>query len=344
MSLSETSQWNEIEQLEVSIHQLTNCANLVSFHGINASALGILKAHNLLTGSSLEVVALESVRREDTIVAVESLSESTKTKVAEWSAKVLSFIKNTFNKTVDFVSTLRAKITASAKTIGDKSVELLDKGVAYAKAHPYKTILGVLAAAALTVAVIRFASMSAPGVDCKGSQLKAYFDKIKTMTKSIQSPFTKVSKVQGGEDAVTSSIIEFTNNALSNTPASPQKLSALGWTKANFTNTVKQIEGLFDSFTTVMKPFWDNVIKPIDKVVSTVGFFPKVVGDKIKEKTSTRAIPWVAEKVVASVYYPIMIKLFKSLWELVKAFVVKAFEVINTTFNSLKNSKEEASA
>jgi len=289
MSLSETSQWNEIEQLEVSIHQLTNCANLVSFHGINPSALGILKAHNLLTGCSLEPLSLESVRREDTIVAVEALSDSAKTKAAEWSARILAFVKTTVNKTMDFVATLRAKINATSKAIGDKSVEVFDKGVAYAKAHPYKTILGVLAAAALTVAVIRYASMSAPGVDCKGSQLKSYFDKIKSMTQSIQSPFTKVSKVQGGEDAVTSNIINFTNNALATTPGSVEKLSVLGWTKTNFMNVVKQIEGVFDSFTAVMKPFWDNVIKPIDKVVSTVGFFPKVVGEKIKEKTSTRA-------------------------------------------------------
>lgn len=336
MSLSEIEQWDEIEQLEVSIHQSSNCVNLVSFHGINPTSLGILKAHNLLTGCSLETIALESIRREDTLVAVEALSDFAKTKAAEWSAKVLSFIKNAFNKTSDLVATFRAKISATSKAIGDKSVELFDKGVIYAKAHPYKTVLGVLAAAALTVAVIRYASMSAPGVDCKGSQLKTYFEKIKSMTKSIQSPFTKVS---GGEDVLTGKLVEFTNTSI--TPTT-QKLSALGWTKATFTNVVNQIEGLFNSFTTVTKPLWDNVIKPIDKVVSNVGFFPKVVGEKIKAKTGTRAVPWLAEKIVASVYYPIMIKLFKSLWDLVKTFVVKAFEVINTTFTGIKNSKEEA--
>lgn len=341
---SELAQWNEIEQLEVSIHQLTSCANLISFHGLNNSSLALLKANHLLCDTSLSSLGLESFTTANTQIAVESMTEAAKTKIAEWSAKVLSFIKNMANKTTDFVSSLRANIVAKSKVLLETSGEVLDKGVAYAKAHPYKTVFGALAAAALVIGVIKFASVSAPGVDCTGSQLKSYFDRIKTMTKGIKSPFSKVASVTGTDQEITSSLIKFTDTALKGAPDSVEKLSVLGWTKTNISSIVTQIESLWNSFSSTMQPFWNNVIKPIDKVVSSTVFFPKMVGDKIKEKTATKAIPWAAEKIIGSIYYPIMIKLFKSLWDLLKAFFVKAFEVVNTTFTNIKNSKSEKTA
>lgn len=339
MSFNEEKEWHDIENLEVTIHQLERCSNIVYGTGINASALGIMKATGLLVGTSLDTIAMESAKDIERDVAVEALQEATKTKVAEWSAKIMVFMKNTVNVTNDLISTVRAKIKATSQIIAEKSEKIFDESLAYAKAHPYKTILGVLAAAALTVAVIKFASTGAPGVDCKGSVLKSYLDKIKAMAKDIKSPFGKVTSVSGG-DEVTSNLIKYTETAMGRAPT--EKLNVLGWTKATFANVVRQVEGLWESFSTTMKPFWENVIKPIDKVVSNVGFFPKVVGEKIKVKTGTRAVPWLAEKVIAAVYYPIMIKLFKSLWGLVKAFVVKALEVVNTTFNGLKNTRQEA--
>lgn len=327
----------EIEDLETSIYQLSRCSQIIDGSGLNAATLGILQAHNLLNGTSLETIALEDLRVNDlTTVAVEALNEQANEKAASWSAKIVAFFTNAAERATSIFKTTLDKINITFKVISEKSEQIFDSSVAYAKAHPYRTVLGVLGAAVLVLGVIKFAGASAPGVGSTGAQMRSYTDKIRTMIKGIKLPFGKVNVGTVGEAGVATVSVE-TSSLVTTT----EKLSVLGWTKATFTNIMKQVDNLWNTFSTAMKPVWDNVIKPIDKVVSNVGFFPKVVGEKIKASTGTRAIPWLAEKMVAAVYYPILAKVFMGLWSLIKMVVLKAVELVNTTFTGLKNAKTE---
>jgi ElaB/YqjD/DUF883 family membrane-anchored ribosome-binding protein len=328
----------EIEDLETSIYQLTRCSQIISGTGLNSTTLGILQAHNLLNGTSLETIALEDLRVNTlSSVAIEALKDQANEKAASWSAKIVAFFTNAAEKATSIFKTTLDKINTTFKVISEKSEQIFDSSVAYAKAHPYKTVLSVLAAAVLVLGVIKFAGTSAPGVGSTGAQMRSYTDKIRTMIKGIKLPFGKVSVGTVGEASIPTVSVETTSLVVAS-----EKLSVLGWTKATLTSIMKQVDSLWNTFSTSMKPVWDNVIKPIDKVVSNVGFFPKVVGEKIKASTGTRAVPWLAEKMIAAVYYPILTKVFIGLWTLVKTIVLKAVELVSTTFTGLKNAKTES--
>lgn len=329
----------ELDNVETQLSQLYECERAVRNFGMNRTALQIMCSAGLMSTTALGSMGLESMNdntmsAKDSQIATEALGEMVKQKAAEWAAKVIAFFSKAIKKVTELVGSLWTKISDSAKVLGEKTWDGAVAAKNYVKAHPYKTILMVLAAAAVVVGIVGFVTGSAPGVGCTRAALASFMNKIRTMASGIKLPFGKVVTDTVGDGDIVQMALK---NMGPNVPVEGS-LGVLGWTKASFEAITKQSKHLWESFGTVIKPIWEKYIKPVERVVSAVGFFPKVAADKVKGLTGSRVLTWGTETVIGSVYYPILMRVLTNVFAMIKAIVIKAFTMVKDTFTALKSA------
>lgn len=224
----------QLEFLQDSILLQDNVINCISTHGVSKSSFLIMKSANLLTSTSLDFVSLESLDSSHNEIALESLLDKAKEKIATWSAKVLSFTKSAQLKITNLFNPLLNKLKEYSKKVIDKVFSKADGAKKYVKAHPYKTIAAAILAVLAVIGVGQFIIRGFP-LFRNASRIPQFMSTVGRMISKIKYPLGKIatSYSKGGTVLkVTIASGGFITGA--------GTIAALGWTKDKVANLYRE--------------------------------------------------------------------------------------------------------
>lgn len=337
------AQARTLDNLETQLYRLQDVSSVISSYGLTASGVELLKSTSLMTTTALESLGITALAANDQAdatkaIALEALAEDARAKAAEWSAKVVAAMVNGAKAIMTTLDPLFTKVTEMVKTLGEKTWDGAKFVGSAIKAHPYKTILIALTAAIAVVGIMSFVGTGFSATAMTNGALTTSVEKLTQLYRGIKWPFGKIkTTVTQGGLAVKATI---ENTAA--TASSMVDADKAGWTTSTIKAVSSQTKTLYTLFTTAMKPVWENVIKPTEKVVSGVAFMPKIAGEQVFSKTGARSARWATEYVLSSLYYPILRTVVTNVYTFVRDIVVKTVEMIITTFRNLSRKTEEA--
>lgn len=229
-----------IENLGQEMMKIENSIVAIEAYGINPSAMAILQTTGLLSDTVLEAVGIESLgyagpKSDETAIALEALSDKADGKKTSWAAKIVSMATTVGSKVMGVLGSIWNKITGVVKSVSGFAWDKVKAGAAIVKAHPYKTIIVIVAAIAATAGIAAFvganlpATMSATGATGKGAEaLVKFSESVASKVNAIKWPFGKVAAevTEKGSMALT-----VTSNV-----AAPEAtaLAKTGWTATVF--------------------------------------------------------------------------------------------------------------
>lgn len=229
-----------IESLGQEMAMIENSIVAIESYGINPSAMAILQTTGLLSDTVLEAVGIESLgyagpKSDETAIALEALSDKADGKKTSWAAKIVSMATTVGSKVMGVLGSIWNKITGVTKAVAGYTWDKAKAGAAVVKAHPYKTIIVIVAAIAATAGIAAFvganlpATMSATGATGKGAEaLVKFSESVASKVNAIKWPFGKVAAevTEKGSMALT-----VTSNV-----AAPEAtaLAKTGWTATVF--------------------------------------------------------------------------------------------------------------
>jgi hypothetical protein len=199
------------------------------------------------------------------------------------------------------------------------------------KAHPYKTVLAALAAAATVSGIVMYVGTSLPpGVITRGA-LDTFMKKLTVMYHSVKFPGKAIYTTASKDGNLIFATVEKAGSMELTTATA----SKMGWTASSVRAIGNYATKVWNSFKTASKAIWEHVIKPVEKVAADILFVPKDLAAKVNEKTSMRTSVWIIEKIAGAAYYSILFKIVTNLYHVVKDIVVNAFRTVRDTFTSL---------
>lgn len=321
---------SDLDEIEKSITTLCLISDGVEKYGINQTSLYILKRHHLLSGASLSTLAIESINDSTQVTALEALSEDIKEKSAQWAAKVVGLFKDGSKAITDKLTTLLESVKEKAALLTDKAWDVAKDTKDLVVAHPYKTILIALSAAVAIFGIVSFVGTSLPVGVVTNGQLHTFMMRLRTMYHGINLPFGKITTT-----AVSDGRLVFATVETANKVNSAAQTGLGGWSvqavKAVLSQTDKVVSGVKKGFEVL----WNRALKPGEKVLSGVLFAPKDFKEFVVNKTGARSAGWVLDQVVPALYYSILYKLLRNLYDITKDIVFKTIKMIKDTFTSL---------
>ena len=229
-----------LESLSSEIEHLTNLAGAIEQYGISPGMMLVADRDGLLASTFISIPATESMvqpyrpNSATSTTALEGVMDAIKSKTSEWAAKAGSSVKSLGTKAGAMVMRMAkgaadlVKWTAMLPWNATKAV------AAKVKAHPYKTIVVVLAAIAAVAGVL--ALIWAFPETAEG--IAAWGVKVKRAVESLKYP--------GGGFKVTAEggVLEakWVGTAADGTrmyTTDAESLSVLGWTKASLVGAAK---------------------------------------------------------------------------------------------------------
>lgn len=324
----------EIEILEEHIRKIYQTQEALRLHGLNQTSFSLLGAVGLLSGSSLESIAIESLNDESFAVAqtaaLEALDKSANEKAVSWSAKILTFVKDGTQTILDRISSIWSTIKEKAAALTQSGWDMTKATGAEVKAHPYKTIALVLGAAAMAFGIASFVGRGFPIGNVTLSQMTSFTSKLDAMYRKVTWPFGKVITTLSPDGTVVKAVIENVVNKIGSA-----SVTTLGWTSAGVSAITKNVERIVDGTTSSLKSVWDHILKPAGQVVDRVMFAPKDIKDAVVAKTGVRTLGLVTEKLTGAAYYSILFKISSNLYQFIKDVTEKALQMVKDTFTSL---------
>jgi hypothetical protein len=342
-----------IDMLGLEMEQLAGAALAIENFGINPSSLGVLQATGLLSGTSLDALALESMSgaaEAETDLALEALGEKIKEKAGAWSAKILNFTKNVGSKTLAVITGLWNTVSNTAKSLTASAWDKTKAAGAVIKAHPYKTLAAVAASIAVVASILVLVTGGAPAVGAKVDVIKSFLMKIVDNIKKINFPGAKITaKLNAAGDRI---VIETIKAGLVVEQAA---VSALGWTET----AVKAIGSQLGRAVTHVKDGWGALGTKATKLGGTVVDVAKTTGKAVN--AGARGAGFGAQAATGSAlksagasanlvkdastaagimgaagYYAYLIGVLTSCYQLTKFVVIGGLRMVSSTFSALK--------
>lgn len=188
----------ELDSLEAEMNTLAQSMFAVETYGINPTAVHIMRTTGLLEGTSIASLGLEAFGYEapdhpDSQMALEALGEKMKEKAAQWSAKIVSMASSFGTKVMGVLNPIWEKITASVTTLSSAAWDKAKAAGKVVKAHPYKTIIGVILAVAAAAGVVLYGAQAMPAITAKQAQVTKYVTDMVSSINKIKNPFGSVS-------------------------------------------------------------------------------------------------------------------------------------------------------
>lgn len=191
-----------IESLGQEMSMIENSIVAIESYGINPSAMAILQTTGLLSDTVLEAVGIESLgyagpKSDETAIALEALADKGEAKKTSWAAKIVSMAKGVADKVMSVLGGIWNKITSVTKAVAGYTWDKVKAGAAVVKAHPYKTIIAVVAAIAAVAGIVAFTATSGPAVLAvpagKGVNAMIKFSEaVASKVNAIKWPFGKI--------------------------------------------------------------------------------------------------------------------------------------------------------
>jgi ElaB/YqjD/DUF883 family membrane-anchored ribosome-binding protein len=238
---------SEIEAMSSTIQQLMDSSSALEQFGIDRTSVMILRATDLLAGTSFDAIAMESMNvhtnhKEATVLAIESLDEKASDTTTKWSTRILTSIKETSGKVLAILSPIFTKISSAARTISHKVWDVTKAAGRTIKAHPFKTILVVLAAITAAAGIVVYFGGNLPLPNSTKESVEVFRNKITSMASNIKWPFVRsaptISPVTPSSSGWTSQILVNgkwvdSGEAIAGLKAGPSNTASnLGWTKS----------------------------------------------------------------------------------------------------------------
>ena len=225
-----------VESLQMQIEHLQNLYSAIEQFGISPGMMQVADRDGLLSSTFSMIAATETLAgpysptASTSVAALEGIGEAIKNKVTEWAVKAGSAAKSLAVKAGHLLSTAASKVADLGRWVGSKTWNATKALGRTVKAHPYKTaaiVVGTIVAVAAVVALC-VAFPAAPAA------VVGWFGKIKTALASIKSPFGAISARIEKKRMIAQWVKagSFDMGAGDASAMVPERISALGWTKA----------------------------------------------------------------------------------------------------------------
>lgn len=334
----------ELDQLGTEVLQLGNTAHAIETFGLNPAAVEIMSATGLLSGTSLNAIALESVNDN---MALESILDSLKDKMTTWSAKVLNLFSETGGKVLTTLKGLWTRLKASTEVVKKKVFDTTDKAQRYAKAHPYKTLAAALTAAVAVTGIVAFAARGLPSYR-NAKELPRFMEKLVEMIGKIRWPFGPVvpKLINGGKKiAVTA--------AAATAAAGVATIAKLGWSRMNVESLDHTFDKIYDGIVDgwkhsqektvrVLKDGW-TIAKGMYRGITmgaSVGYNSGIEGphERMTNAENAKHMLDGVGGILLATFAVGVVSVGYVLYHLVRTIVCGAFRLVNATMNALSNS------
>ena len=316
----------KIDDVEQEVEQLFRQAQHIETVGLTATDLKILQKNNLLNGTALEYFIPELFNdsyfdNHESDIALEALSTKIKDKMIEWSAKILSFIKNLQTKITkalgDLWQTLEERLSSLTQMAWDKTKALNEE----IKVHPYKTAALVVASIVAVAAIIAF---TGPALSTGKDALSNLTLRLKAALDAFKSPIMTVS-TQVSE----SGVLKATVDSVTNVEAVTATASKLSWSQTAVKLLMNQLKAAWRQIVSGIGVIGSKAIGLIKWVNATGGDGPKILGEKIAEKTGSKLLGWAVHKPLEKAY-------LAALWSILGIIGLLLYKVLNKSFVFLK--------
>lgn len=337
-----------LERLEAELEMLGQSVFAVETYGINPTAVHIMRTTGLLEGTSIASLGLEAFGFEapdhpDSLMALEALGEKIKEKAAQWSAKIVSLASSFGTKVMGVLEPIWDKITGSIKTLSGAAWDKAKATGKVVKAHPYKTLIGVILAVAATAGVVLWAGGSLPALTAKGPQVTKFVNDLAGKINKIKWPFGNVSATVAEGGAKLKTVVT-TNGAAAKGVA----LNALDWTGSMVTSAGSQLGRAWTVTKQGVGAFGERALK----VGQAVGKFyvdtsvEAGLGVKsfVEKKTGLGPVGVVAGGLTTYAVGQFLVNIAIGLTKLVYQIIAGGLRIIAATLNALVGGTRTAAA
>lgn len=330
------SETNQAQEIGITLERLSGAFTAIEHYGITTTSMSILRAAGLTAGTSLDAIALESLTGNDNQInedALEALSDSFKEKAAQYSAKILSVVSTGASKFWSVIETVAGKIKDTVAKLGDKAWDEVKAGGNYVKAHPVKTIVGILGAMAAVATLMIYSASNLPGAGQSREIYKAFSTKINGMIGKIPWPFGKVTSVVDDASRFKIDVVFPPRNA-ANIP-----VAEMGWNyKAamaigqHVDKTVAAVKHGLGVFGTKL----GNGVKAAGhSAFGKIAEFRRVAPQKVYQMTGSAEAATATSFALGGIFFSTILSLCWAMWRLVKKIVIGGLRLIYSTLTSL---------
>lgn len=336
----------EIEDLETEMQMLTQSMIAIETYGVNPTAISILKTTGLLNGTAIESLGLEAFGYEagnhpESQMALEALGEKVKEKAAQWSAKILAVATTVGTKVMSALEAIWDKTKSATARITSAAWDKAKAAGKVVKAHPYKTIIGVISAIAAVAGVCVFGGQYLPALSAPGQAVTKFTTAMVAKINAIKWPFGSITAkvAEGGAKFVTT--VE-----TGATAAKGVAIESLDWTASMVKAAGGQIGRAWNATKTGVTAFGTRATKVGNSVKTTMASAAKFTEDAVGSTTllvrakSAKAMGSAkAGAAVAGVYGMVAVNAITSaamsLVKLLYRVVAAGLRIITNTFNAL---------
>jgi ElaB/YqjD/DUF883 family membrane-anchored ribosome-binding protein len=336
-----------IESLVNEISMLAGAQDAIAAHGFNPTAAAIMQTTGLLSGTSLDTIALESINftngeSDESKMALETLGDKIKEKGAQWAAKIVSVAKNTGDKIMGVLTPLYTKITGLISSAASASWDGAKAAGRTVKAHPYKTAAAVVAAVVAVAGVVAFAS-GAPAAGAKVDVLRKFSNDLLGKVRGVKWPFGSF----GGKVADDGVLrLTFDPNAASREFLHSGPVDKLGWTQTTVKVLGAQLTKAFDMIKHAWSAFGARAAKIASSSADAIKTGAAAALDTKAGKAATVAggvallsahVRGTAEAWISAIsgYVRGFVAQTMAMFQITRWVVVTGFRMIQATLNAI---------
>lgn len=292
------------------IHEQEHISTLNDMY-YTVSKLGYTASYSLYNSN----MGLESINTiTSTEMALESIREGIKNHLIKWSAKILTFIKNSTLGLSKKFSSLMTSTTNKLATIKKGSYNTLKSTKEYVKAHPYKTAAIAVATIATLFGIIGFATGSFPIAGSR-AVVTSYLESVATKINKLKSPLCNIKTTILNGSTVKAEIIGTVPDVLNKTA------NDLGWTKSNAESFMNTTQSMMDSMNKNWDKFEKDGMNTTKKMESSIA---SLLGrESYDDQFEETDLLQVFLNIIKTIYY------------VTKAILVICWEVISRSLSTL---------
>lgn len=337
-------QFSEVLCLQNELQHLTTARDAIREHGSNPTAIALMRASGLLSGTSLDAIAIETFTQDsvdgiETLTALESLDASIDEKKASWSAKIISTVKSFSVKILQVIEPIWNKISELFGKLTSKTWDATKSVGRAIKAHPYKTIMVTVVAIASVAGILAYCGSFLPGSNHGWAALGKFDTKLGELAKKIKLPFGGKVDVIGG----TAKNLNHIDVVFAPRNAGSIPIAESGWTQAaaktcytQLSSAMNSIKGGIGSFSSrALKVFSEHTATVGHAVVGTVERGFKSVGGIVYDHTGSKTAASAAQMVAGSVFFWGAVNIFHKIWRLIKKIVLGGLRLIMSSVRAL---------
>lgn len=328
----------EVDELEQRIGQLFSVSRSIGNFGLTPTAKLLLGTTGLISANDVGLESSDSLVDLDQELALETLNQKIKETAAKWAGKIMQIAKSGADAILSALSPIYTAVAAKVKTVVAKAGDLVMGGVAYAKAHPYKTILAALGAVAATVAIVSFVGSGLPALGATNAAMKSFMTKLGTMFRGVRMPYGKITTrvVMNGE-VIMAEVIPAESMVVGSS-----SIGALGWTKSAITAVSHQLGSVWTALSTSVRVLSGRVVSTARKIFTSPLLSPSGLGETVTRKTGAPLAGWMSQQILASQYMRLLFKIIPNIFSLVSAVFRQMLQLVKSTFTGLSHPTAQA--